>query len=169
MLELEAMGLERVRIELTEQYADQNLRQTNNKTIEAVVVIRVGNNIWTETIMPAGNDVLPLRSNIYAISEHVFESIAPKFGAVVEGGEDYGQGSSREHAALSGDLCEDSEEFFPAYTNRICATAALILSLFDDPKEYDILMEGAVVIIGDIRAMVESRRDKEDICLPAER
>jgi aconitate hydratase len=73
------------------------------------VVIKVGDNISTDAILPAGNNVLPLRSNIDAISEFVFSQIDPEFvkrcraagQAVVIGGENYGQGSSREHAALA--------------------------------------------------------------------
>ena len=73
------------------------------------VLLRVGDNITTDHIMPAGAKVLPLRSNIPAISEHVFAAIDPTFpararetgGGVVIGGANYGQGSSREHAALA--------------------------------------------------------------------
>ncbi len=73
------------------------------------MIIKVGDNISTDTIMPAGNKVLPFRSNIPAISQFVFEQIDPDFpsgprrkgNGVVVGGENYGQGSSREHAALA--------------------------------------------------------------------
>lgn len=78
-------------------------------TLEGEVLIKVGDNITTDHIMPAGAKVLPLRSNIPAISEHVFEQLDPEFarrarakgGGFVIGGENYGQGSSREHAALA--------------------------------------------------------------------
>ena len=77
-------------------------------TLEVEVVIKVGDNISTDTIMPAGTKVLPLRSNIEAISEFVFYQLDPDFHVLckekrrvaVVGGENYGQGSSREHAAL---------------------------------------------------------------------
>jgi aconitate hydratase len=69
----------------------------------------VGDNITTDHIMPAGSKILPLRSNIPAISEFVFQAVDPTFpkrakeagGGFVLGGENYGQGSSREHAALA--------------------------------------------------------------------
>ena len=76
--------------------------------IEGVVVLKLGDHITTDHILPAGAKILPLRSNIPALSKHVFESVDPDFyrkvteskGGFVVGGENYGQGSSREHAAL---------------------------------------------------------------------
>ncbi len=73
------------------------------------VLLKVGDNITTDHIMPAGAKVLPLRSNIPAIAEYVFEKVDPTFatrakaqgGGLVVGGSNYGQGSSREHAALA--------------------------------------------------------------------
>ena len=81
-------------------------------TIEAEVLLKLGNNVTTDDIMPAGSKVLPFRSNIPAISDFVFENIDKTFssraqkakengGGIVVGGENYGQGSSREHAALA--------------------------------------------------------------------
>ncbi|MFN7181431.1 MAG: aconitate hydratase [Planctomycetota bacterium] len=73
------------------------------------VLIKVGDNISTDHILPAGAKILPLRSNIPAISEFVFYKIDKTFanrakaqgGGVIVGGENYGQGSSREHAAIA--------------------------------------------------------------------
>jgi aconitate hydratase len=73
------------------------------------VLLKTGDNITTDHIMPAGAKILPLRSNIPAISKHVFEVIDPSFaqrareanGGFIIGGINYGQGSSREHAALA--------------------------------------------------------------------
>jgi len=80
-----------------------------DEEIEAVVLLKLGDNITTDDIMPAGSKVLPLRSNIPAISEYVFSSIDPSFSrrakeawrSIVIAGENYGQGSSREHAAMA--------------------------------------------------------------------
>lgn len=81
--------------------------------LEASVVIRLDDNITTDHIMPAGAEILALRSNIPAISEHVFVRVDPDFvkraravseaggNGVIVAGENYGQGSSREHAALA--------------------------------------------------------------------
>jgi aconitate hydratase len=80
-----------------------------DETLEGVVLIKVGDNITTDHIMPAGNKVLPLRSNIPAMSEFVFNNVDEDFAkrareqqeaGFVIGGENYGQGSSREHAAI---------------------------------------------------------------------
>jgi aconitate hydratase len=77
--------------------------------LEGPVLLKVGDNITTDHIMPAGSQVLPLRSNVPAISEHVFERVDATFPAraraagvgFVVGGTNYGQGSSREHAAIA--------------------------------------------------------------------
>jgi len=82
-------------------------------TIETRVQLKTGDNITTDHIMPAGAQITALRSNIPAISEYVFSRVDDKFvarmkeaaaplpGGVIVGGENYGQGSSREHAALA--------------------------------------------------------------------
>ncbi|HHU50602.1 MAG TPA: aconitate hydratase [Firmicutes bacterium] len=84
-------------------------RESLPDLVEGVVLLKVGDNITTDHIMPAGAKILPLRSNIPAISEYVFSGIDPAFaaraktagGGLIIGGENYGQGSSREHAALA--------------------------------------------------------------------
>ncbi len=78
-------------------------------TVEGKIALKVGDNITTDHIMPAGAQIMALRSNIPAISEHVFTKVDPDFvsrikalgGGFILGGENYGQGSSREHAALA--------------------------------------------------------------------
>lgn len=77
-------------------------------TVSGEVLLKTDDNITTDDIMPAGAKILPLRSNIPAMSDFVFFSIDNQFparakqkeGGFVVGGENYGQGSSREHAAL---------------------------------------------------------------------
>ena len=78
-------------------------------TLEGQVLLAVGDNVTTDDIMPAGAQILPLRSNIPAISRYVFHRRDPGFaeraldlgGGFVVAGANYGQGSSREHAALA--------------------------------------------------------------------
>lgn len=77
--------------------------------ITGEVLIKTGDNITTDHIMPASARLLPLRSNIPEISKHVFAALDPGFhqraldagGGVIVGGDNYGQGSSREHAAIA--------------------------------------------------------------------
>ncbi len=84
------------------------LAQAMPNSVRGPVLLKMGDNITTDHIMPAGAHILPLRSNVPAISEYVFTRVDPDFpkrarasgGGVVVGGENYGQGSSREHAAL---------------------------------------------------------------------
>ncbi len=79
------------------------------ESLRTKVVLKVGDNITTDDIMPAGAKILPLRSNIPAISEYVFSKVDAAFparakasgGGILLGGMNYGQGSSREHAALA--------------------------------------------------------------------
>ncbi|MEZ7197519.1 aconitate hydratase [Pseudodesulfovibrio karagichevae] len=77
-------------------------------TVEAKVLLKVGDNITTDHILPAGAQITALRSNIPAISQYIFSRVDEGFvgrmkehgKGVILGGENYGQGSSREHAAL---------------------------------------------------------------------
>lgn len=84
------------------------LKEPVADSIEGRVLVQLADNITTDDILPSGVKVLPLRSNIPAISEYVFERLDPSFvkrtrelgGGVIVAGNNYGQGSSREHAAL---------------------------------------------------------------------
>ena len=77
-------------------------------TIRGRVLLKAGDNVTTDHIMPSGAHTLPLRSNVPALAEHVFARTDPDFvrrargwdGGIIVGGTNYGQGSSREHAAL---------------------------------------------------------------------
>lgn len=78
-------------------------------SIEGKVLLLLGDNITTDDILPGGSKILPLRSNIPAISRYTFSRIDSQFanraetlgGGFILGGSNYGQGSSREHAALA--------------------------------------------------------------------
>jgi aconitate hydratase len=88
------------------------VKELLQEKLEADVLLKVGDDITTDDIMPAGSAILPLRSNIPAISQFVFSNIDNTFskrakearstgGGIIVGGENYGQGSSREHAAIA--------------------------------------------------------------------
>jgi aconitate hydratase len=136
-------------------------------TLEAEVAIKVGDDISTDTIMPAGNKVLPLRSNIGAISEFVFYQIDPDFhrkcrekgNAVVIGGENYGQGSSREHAAMAprhlGVRAKIVKSFARIHKANLCNFGILPLT-FKDPGDSDLFAEGSRIVFPHIRAHVEN-------------
>ncbi|MFZ7110576.1 MAG: aconitate hydratase [Desulfatiglandales bacterium] len=136
------------------------------ETLEAEVGIKVGDNISTDTIMPAGSKILPLRSNIEAISRYVFSQIDPRFpeeskkrGRVaVIGGENYGQGSSREHAALAprylGVRVKIAKGFARIHKANLCNFGILPLT-FKEPADYDRLQKGARIIFPDIRERIQ--------------
>jgi aconitate hydratase len=144
-------------------------------TIAAAVALKVGDNISTDAIMPAGNKVLPLRSNIEAISEFVFSALDPEFAkgtkalgsVVVIGGENYGQGSSREHAALAprylGVRATIVKSFARIHKSNLCNFGILPLT-FKDPSDYDKIAKGMRVLLNNIRQRIE-RGDRE---IPAE-
>ncbi len=126
--------------------------------LRLTVAIKVGDNISTEGIVPAGNKVLPLRSNIEAISEFVFYQIDADFHArccelgdvAVIGGDNYGQGSSREHAALAprylGVRVKLAKSFTRIHHASLCNFGILPL-IFQNPKDYRRLEEGMELVI----------------------
>jgi aconitate hydratase len=129
------------------------------------VVIKVGDNISTDAILPAGSNILPLRSNIPAISEFVFSQTAPGFAdrcrkagrGVVVGGENYGQGSSREHAALAprylGVRVKIAKSFARIHQANLCNFGILPLT-FEEPGDYARIRDGARIRIPKIRNLV---------------
>jgi len=139
------------------------------ETLEAEVVIKVGDNISTDGIMPAGSRILPLRSNIEALSEFVFSQIDPDFykickekgNVAVIGGENYGQGSSREHAALAprylGVRIKIAKSFARIHKANLCNFGILPL-VFKDPSDYEMLEKGSVIVLEDIRSLLEDNR-----------
>jgi aconitate hydratase len=135
-------------------------------TIEAEVLLKLGDNITTDDIMPAGSTILPLRSNIPAISAYVFHNIDPSFsarakealssgGGIVVGGENYGQGSSREHAALApmylGIQAVIARSFARIHRSNLINFGILPLQ-FQDIDDSDRIVQGDRILIQDVRA-----------------
>lgn len=137
-------------------------------SFEATVLLKVGDNITTDDIMPAGAKVLPLRSNIPAISQFVFSGIDPEFAAraeatqpgIVLGGENYGQGSSREHAALApmhlGVQAVLAESFARIHKANLVNFGILALEIA--PEDYEALEQGARLRFEGVRGSVASGR-----------
>lgn len=135
------------------------------ESLEAEVAIKVGDNLSTDGIMPAGNKILPLRSNIEAISEFVFNLVDPEFvgriktmaNAVVVGGDNYGQGSSREHAALAprylGVRAKLVKSFARIHRANLCNFGILPL-VFQDPRDYEGIQPGDTVVLSGIRQRI---------------
>ncbi len=140
------------------------LPEPPKEKMEGEVLLKVGDNITTDHIMPAGAEVLPYRSNIPKISEYVFTRIDPEFpkrakekgGGFVIGGENYGQGSSREHAAIApmylGVRAVIVKSFSRIHKANLINFGILPLE-FKDPSFYDMVDQGdkLEIEIGDLR------------------
>jgi aconitate hydratase len=134
-------------------------------SIEAGVTLKVGDNITTDHIMPAGAKILPLRSNIPAISEFCFtvcDETFPKRAkeagkSIIVGGSNYGQGSSREHAALAplylGVKFVIAKSFARIHRANLINSGIMPL-VFADPADYDALALGADLVIENAREQV---------------
>lgn len=123
--------------------------------LEGKVLLKVGDDVSTDHILPAGAEVLPLRSNLPELSKHTFSRLDPTFyrraseegGGFVVGGENYGQGSSREHAALVlrylGVRAVLARSFARIHLDNLINFGVLPLLL--DSSQYEELREGEVL------------------------
>lgn len=131
------------------------------------VLLQVGDNITTDHIMPAGAQVLPLRSDIPAIAEYVFWRVDPGFvprakewgGGFVVGGSNYGQGSSREHAALApmylGLQAVIAKSFARIHHANLVNVAILPLT-FADEADYAGVEQGDELEMRDVHAALRA-------------
>ena len=137
--------------------------------IEAAVILKVGDNITTDHIMPAGSKVLPYRSNIPKISEFCFSVVDETFAArakeagkgFIVGGSNYGQGSSREHAALAplylGIKAVIAKSFARIHAANL-VNAGILPLIFENPDDYDEIEQGDVLRLDGVRAALEDDR-----------
>ena len=137
--------------------------------IEAAVILKVGDNITTDHIMPAGSKVLPYRSNIPKISEFCFSVVDGTFAArakeaskgFIVGGSNYGQGSSREHAALAplylGIKAVIAKSFARIHAANL-VNAGILPLIFENPDDYDEIEQGDVLRLDGVRAALEDDR-----------
>ncbi len=130
--------------------------------MEVPVLLKVGDDVSTDDIMPAGTRVLPFRSNIPKIAEFSFDMIDPTYatrakqvkGHIVVGGSNYGQGSSREHAALGpqflGLRAVLAKGFARIHSSNLINFGVLPLT-FVDPADYDGIQAGDVLRLAGVR------------------
>ena len=129
--------------------------------LTAQLVLKVGDNITTDHIMPAGTKILPYRSNIPYLSKFCFEVCDPTFAerakaagdGIIVGGSNYGQGSSREHAALVpmylGVRCVIAKSFARIHVANLI-NAGILPVTFANPEDYDQLNQDAKLTISNI-------------------
>jgi aconitate hydratase len=134
-------------------------------SLRSSVILKTGDNISTDDILPAGAAVLPFRSDIPKISEFTFSRIDPSFhkrakkagSGVIIGGENYGQGSSREHAALAprylGIRVVLVKSFARIHRANLVNFGILPLT-FAEPSDYDLCDKNASVVIENCRKQV---------------
>jgi aconitate hydratase len=146
------------------------VKATASDVISASVLLKLGDNITTDDIMPAGSKALPYRSNIPEISKFVFTNIDETFyqraikasvqgGGIIVGGENYGQGSSREHAAIApmylGAQAVIVKSFARIHRTNLINFGILPL-LFADPSSHDKISQGDILRIKDILLALHS-------------
>ncbi len=139
-------------------------------SIDVPCSLKVGDNITTDHIMPAGAKILPLRSNIPAISEHCFTVCDKDFPArakqlgssIIVGGANYGQGSSREHAALAplylGIKAVVVKSFARIHRANLINAGILPLT-FVNESDYDNISEGDELSIPDVKRLISEGKN----------
>jgi len=139
------------------------------QSIKGPVLMKVGDNISTDEIMPAGAKVLPYRSNIPEISKFTFSQIDvgyydraikhQKTGSLIVGGRNYGQGSSREHAALAprylGVKAVIAKSFARIHWQNLCNFGILPLSFIDE-RDYNVIDQDDVLELPDVNAQIQN-------------
>ncbi|MBR2927290.1 MAG: aconitate hydratase [Clostridia bacterium] len=137
--------------------------------LKAPLVLKVGDNITTDHIMPAGAKILPYRSNIPFLSQYCFGVCDKTFPerakaagqSIIVGGSNYGQGSSREHAALVplylGVRAVIAKSFARIHIANLI-NAGIMPLCFEDPEDYDKLSQGDVLSVTGVWAGMESGR-----------
>jgi aconitate hydratase len=135
------------------------------------VLIKLGDDISTDHISPAGSEYLAYRSNIPKLSEFVFARVDPEFarrarewgGGAIVGGENYGQGSSREHAAIAPMYLGVRGVLSKAFARIHHANLinwGLVPMVFENPADWANLEQGDEIEIPGIRAAIERGDDR---------
>lgn len=136
-------------------------------SLEKECILKVGDNITTDHIMPAGSKILPYRSNIPYLSKYCFAVCDESFperakqsgGGIVVGGSNYGQGSSREHAALVplylGIRAVITKSFARIHKANLINSGILPL-VFADPSDYDRIEQGDLLVLPAVKEELAS-------------
>jgi aconitate hydratase len=147
--------------------------------IELPVLLKVGDDISTDEILPAGARILPYRSNIPKISEYTFEMVDETYvnrarqevnlsGHAILGGRNYGQGSSREHAALAprylGLRVVLAKSFARIHQQNLVNFGVLPVT-FVDPQDYDRLEQGDKLLLLDIEDQIKQAYENGGVTL----
>ena len=142
--------------------------------LEGAVVIKVGDDISTDHIMPAGAHILPFRSNIPRLSEFAFGRVDPEFperarregGGFIVGGSNYGQGSSREHAAIVpmylGIKAVLTKSFARIHRANLINWGILPLQ-FSDPGDYDGIEQGDQLTVPSVHSLLNAGAETLDV------
>ena len=135
------------------------------QTLTAPLLLKVGDNITTDHIMPAGAKILPYRSNVPKLSDFCFTVCDPDFparakaagGGIIIGGENYGQGSSREHAALVplylGVRAVIAKSFARIHLSNL-VNFGIVPMTFATPEDYDKLSQGETLTLEGLRQTI---------------
>ena len=150
--------------------------------IECKCSLKVGDNITTDHIMPAGAKILPLRSNIpeiskfcFSVCDEHFPERAKEFGkSIIVGGSNYGQGSSREHAALAplylGVKAVVVKSFARIHRSNLI-NAGIVPFVFENESDYEKISQGDELVVGNLidaikgdgRAVIKDKTNGEEI------
>jgi aconitate hydratase len=137
------------------------------ENLSCKTVLKTVDNITTDHILPAGSKVLPFRSNLPKISEFTFGAVDKDFvsrakeagNGIIIGGENFGQGSSREHAALAprflGIRIILSKSFARIYLANIINFGIIPLT-FENPADYDLINLGDEIVFNGIKETIKT-------------
>ena len=138
-----------------------------DENLDCKLILKVGDNITTDHIMPAGSKILPYRSNVPKLSEFCFTVCDKDFpsrskemgGGVILGGQNYGQGSSREHAALVplylGIKAVIAKSFARIHVANLINFGIVPMTLVNE-EDYELISEGADILIADFKNKLKS-------------
>ena len=146
------------------------IRKPLKNSLKAQVLIKLGDHITTDDILPGGAEILPYRSNIPAISRYTFHRLDPTFPeralkagvGVIVGGENYGQGSSREHAALApmflGVQAVLAKSFARIHLSNLI-NYGIIPLVFQDPDDYDLMSPDDWLEFQEVKKAIREGKD----------